>query len=392
MKVVIAQIGTDPGFFNANVEKISTAIDQAKKQNAELIIFPEGAVQGYTHMDLAFNSEFVLETRKSLEKIAATTAGITAIVGFLDLGSPEPGPDGKPVLYNSAAVISNGAIVTIRDKTLLPEYGIFSENRYFTPGTRTGLVDIAGKKVGIGICEDMWSAGYRQKVYPALIEQGADILVNLSASPFHVARQQERVEIIESIVSGSETAFLYCNLVGSYDGYDGEVVFDGQSMVWGKQNSLVAMAAAFKEELLVVDLETATSMPFSPRDEAAELYDALVLGIQEYFRRSGFERAYIGLSGGIDSALVAALATAALGAENVIGVTMPSHITSSETLSDAKQLATNLGIVCKERTIAPEYSAWLAEATDAHGKELHTLTRQNKQARIRGRDSNGVFE
>lgn len=384
MKVAVAQIGTDPGCFDYNIEKIIRAIKQAKTEGVKLLVFPEGAIQGYAHLDLVFSQTFLEATQAALQRIAASTEGITIIIGFVDFPSTATGPDGNPVIHNSAAVIQNGSIIAVRDKTLLPEYDIFSEYRYFTPGTRTGLVTIDDLQVGIGICEDLWATGYRTQVYPALIEAGADLLVNISASPFHAGKQQDRIHVIKDLILGKNVAFIYANLVGSYDGYDGEIVFDGQSMIWNADGNLVGVAPAFTEQLHCVELNNAPIVSYAPASETAEMYNALVFGIQEYFRRTGFARAFIGLSGGIDSALVACLCVTALGKDAVVGITMPSHVTSEETCADAHTLAKNLGIQIEERSIVSEFNAWRMQAESAHPQGVNSLTLQNKQARIRG--------
>jgi NAD+ synthetase len=385
MKIAVAQIKTDPGFYQENKRKILGYIDDARGKGAELVVFPELCVNGYAHMDLVFQSGFVEEGIQTVQEIAGSVSDVSVIVGFVDQECRGCGPAGKPVLSNSAAVLSGGRVIATRDKTLLPEYDIFSEQRYFTPGSRTGILSVGGRKTGIGICEDMWDQGYANEVYPNLLQGGAELLINISASPFHAGKRAERISVVSDILTNGSTPFVYANLVGAYDGYDGEVVFDGQSLVFNREGKLCAVGKAFEEQLLMVDVDTAPEVTdLSALSEAREIGQALILGIKDYFRRSGFSRAYVGLSGGIDSAVVATLCVDALGAEKVVGVTMPSHITSEGTLSDAHLLANNLGIRIEERPISSEYQAWLKEFQQSQAKAPQSLTRQNKQARIRG--------
>ena len=383
-RTAVAQITTYPGEFRKNQVKIVAALRAAREQQAGLVVFPELTIPGYAHLDLALRTEYVDANLRCLEELLPETADLTALIGFIDRDPAERGPNNQPVLYNSVAVIHNGELVAIRDKTLLPSYDIFYEERYYTPGTRRGIVEVAGLKLGIGVCEDLWSEGYSTKIYPQLIQAGADLLVNLSASPLHLAKLQERVQRIAEISKNHHLPFVYTNLSGSFDGYEGEIVFDGRSLVFDQAGQLVGLGATFAEDLFVVDFERAQPLLLSAYDEAEEIYGALVLGIREYFRRNGFQRAYLGLSGGIDSAIVAALAVEALGAANVIGVTMPSHITTDATRNDALLLAKNLGIRCDLRPILPEYQSWQNEFKESIGKEPLSLTKQNKQARIRG--------
>lgn len=381
MKIAAAQITTDPGKIKENAEKIKEYITRARSSGAALVVFPELCLPGYGHMDLVLQRAFVDLNRSMLEEVARAARGITAVVGFVDQEEGAP----KPRLYNSAAVLQDGAVAAVVDKTLLPAYDIFSELRYFSPGRQQGVVSAAGLRLGIGICEDLWDELYGRPVYQELLAARPDLLVNLSASPFNVGKLHERRAVIARARGAAAVPFIYANLVGSFDGYDGEVVFDGRSMIIDAAGRLTAFGRAFAEDLLVGDL-TAGAAVVTPDEgsEAAEIHDALILGIKDYFRRTGFAHAYIGLSGGIDSSLVAALAVRALGPDNVIGVTMPSHITSDETRSDALILARNLGIRCDIRPITAEYEVWENEFRRSMRREPQRMTKQNKQARIRG--------
>jgi NAD+ synthase (glutamine-hydrolysing) len=384
MKVAIAQIGTDPGNFTNNKSKILDYIERAKKLGAELVVFPEGALQGYAHLDLILKKDFLVEVKRHLAELAQMVEGITAVIGFVDQEVNELGPNDKPVLYNSLAIISDRKIKAIIDKTLLPEYDIFSEARYFTKGKRNSILQLSSTAIGLGICEDLWSEGYKQNIYEEHIKNKASLLVNASASPYNLGKDRERYDLISNITVKNSLPFIYANLVGSYDGYDGEVVFDGRSMVFNKHGKLCAMAKSFEEDLIIADIDSAKEIEFQEIEDDIELTKALILGIREYFRRTNLKTAYIGLSGGIDSALVVALCVMALGRDNVVAVTMPSHITSSETLNDSHLLAKNFGIRIDERSIKNEYLAWLNDFKEKFKIEPESLTKQNKQARIRG--------
>lgn len=383
MKIAIAQITTDPGKIEQNVQKIIHYIDRARAQGARLVVFPELAVPGYGIMDLAYNMRYVADNKTAVMSLAEHTKNIAVVAGFVDFEEKKTRAGGRPLLYNSAAVFDNGKFLGIQDKTLLPDYDIFYEERYFVSGRGRKVFEIDGQKIGVEICEDMWDQEYPVKVSQELIEKGASLLVNISASPFHIGKVPERDRNIRRFAKHN-VPFVYANLVGSFDGYDGEIVFDGRSMAYNREGELVAICKGFEEELHLLDTEDRTSIPLPSYDPDEELFDALVLGIKEYYRRNGFKRAYIGLSGGIDSAVVAALAVYALGKENVIGVTMPSHVTSSETKSDAILLAERFGMRCDERSIKEEYNAWLEGFKKSANREPESLTKQNKQARIRG--------
>lgn len=384
MRVAIAQITTDPGWFIENTEKIINYIGDARAAGAEAVVFPELAVSGYASMDLVYNDGFLKQSDESLVKIAAASSGITTLVGFIDYEADKVGPNGFPILFNSVAVIVDGEIVAKQPKTLLPHYDIFYESRYFSPGFNIGAIEIKGKKLGIGVCEDMWDRGYARKVYPPLIEDGAEILFAPSASPFNLEKFSERIKVISKLIAKCNAPLIFPNLVGAFDGYEGEVVFDGRSMTFNSKGELCYLAPAFVEDLVVLDTDNLKPIETPEFSEDEELFNALVFGIREYFRRNGFERAYIGLSGGIDSALVAALAVEALGEEKVIGVTMPSEITSNATRSDALKLSDNLKIRCDVRPISGEMKAWDSGFKDALKKDPEDVTSQNKQARIRG--------
>ncbi len=384
MKIAIAQITTDPGRLAANTAKIITHIDRARRAGAALVVFPELTIPGYGHMDLVLDKEFVAENLRCLEQIIQASTDIAVIVGFVDRERGTRTSSARRVLFNAAAVIENRQLLAVRDKTLLPHYDIFFERRYFQTARTQGIVKAAGKRLGVGICEDLWDEAYEQKVYPHLVAQGAELLVNISASPFHLNRFPERHRVVLNARGGARLPVVYANLVGAFDGYEGEIVFDGRSLVVAANGALIALGRGFEEELLLADLDSPETVAAEVEVETEELYRALVFGIREYFRRNGKHNAYIGLSGGIDSSVVAALAVAALGKAHVIGVTMPSHITSAETRTDAFRVANNLEIRCELRDISGEFKAWRREFEQRMGHLPQGLTEENKQARIRG--------
>ena len=384
MKIALAQISTRPGKIEENTAKIVSYIEQASAAGAELVVFPELAIPGYAIMDLAFSTSYIAENKNALDKIVAASKNIAVIVGFIDFDPTKKRAGNRPALYNCAAVIENGKLIGVQDKTLLPNYDIFFEDRYFSTARDTKVFKVKGETLGVQICEDLWDEDYPVKVTENLLKLKAEIIINISASPFNTGKLQERYRVISKLAQTHKTCFVYTNLVGSFDGFDGETVFDGQSLVLNKDADIIAQAQAFREELLVLDLSKAEKRALTPSSPEGEIHDALILGIRDFFGRLGVKKAYLGLSGGIDSAVVAALASEALGKENVIALTMPSHITSGETLNDAKKLAHNFGISLLERPIVSEYQAWLKEFTESNGQEPSKLTRQNKQARIRG--------
>ncbi len=390
-RVAVAQIATYPGQITANANKIIDAIREAKRHGAQLVVFPELAIPGYCSMDLLLSREYIAENIRALQKVREATEGITAIVGFVDTDLSKSGPNGRPILFNSAAIIHDGKIVSVQDKSLLPDYDIFFENRYFQPARERRVVDVGGVRLGTQICEDLWSNGYEIDPSRELKSQNPDLIVNLSASPFHIGKLPVRTDLLKKVVEQTGVPFVYANLVGSYDGFEGQIVFDGRSIILGADAIPKAMGKGFAEDLLIVDVfgPQAVALPVVP--EVEELFDALVLGIKDYFldggnpRKGRFAQAIIGLSGGIDSAVVAALAVEALGQEKVLGITMPSKFNSTETKSDAEILARNLGIRFKTSPIQEQTEACLSvfrEDPDVSALP-EDVSEENVQARLR---------
>jgi len=339
----MAQINSTVGDLQGNIEKIKQYLSDAKASGAELVVFPELAVTGYPPQDLLLENGFVEKNKQAiLQLIENNTVDIVAVVGFVAYKGKD--------LYNAAVVFQKNKLVRVVYKTLLPTYDVFDEDRYFkaTKGNEIQPVPvmIAGKKVrlGVEICEDLWDTDYEVKVTDLLVERGAELVVNVSASPFLVDKHLERHKLLVEKATKNKVPLFYVNLVGGQD----ELVFDGQSMAVDKTGSLVAFGRQFAEDLVLIDinLETGTGLAVEApvHDKVKEMFGALVLGIHDYFAKTGFEKAVVGLSGGIDSSVTAAIAAEALGHQNVIGVSMPSRFSSDHSKSDAQQLAENLGI------------------------------------------------
>lgn len=386
--VAVAQIKSKPGAVNENIEKVKEYISKSASSKAKLVVFPEATLTGYVCQDLFYDINFINSNLEALEKVVSFSKDfpdICIVLGFIDINTSKLSRGQKPRLYNSAAVIKNGELKAKVKKQLLPSYDIFDERRYFETGNESVCVNVDGVKVGVGVCEDLWAKDYEPQIYKELIEKGADVLVNISASPYYYGKLDSRLKQIDFALGEAKIPFIYSNLVGAYDGYDGEVLFDGRSLVYNSKRELTAIGKYLEEGLILCDVLNSSDVIEVSSPDISEMYDALVFGAREYFERCGFKKAIVGLSGGIDSALVAALLCEALGSKNVIGVTMPSHITSDETLSDAISLAKNLKMKFFTRPIRPEFETWLKEfKTSNDNKEPTSLTKQNKQARIRG--------
>ncbi|MDQ1383179.1 MAG: hypothetical protein QOG65_558, partial [Actinomycetota bacterium] len=398
-----AQLNVVVGDLEGNAAGILEAYDAAEAAGCDLVVFPELTVTGYPPEDLLLRPAFVAQAAETLDKIAARTARAAAVIGF-----PQAGRD----LHNAAAVCANGRVFGVYRKQLLPNYGVFDEQRYFVaPHEPPPLFNIAGVKVGVSICEDAWSpAG------PILTEAagGAELIVNLNASPYYAQRLVERETMLATRAADASVPILYANLVGGQD----ELVFDGASLVFDEQGMLIARGRQFETDLLVVDIdvrpafrkrqldprgrfesralpEIRVSDPHPPDERIAprveptlppvhEVYAALVLGTRDYVRKNGFNDVLIGLSGGIDSALVAAIATDALGAEHVTGVLMPSRYSSDHSISDAEALARNLAIRTFTIPIEPAHEAFEKMLAPAFAGTDPGLAEENVQARIRG--------
>jgi NAD+ synthase (glutamine-hydrolysing) len=368
MRLALAQINSVVGDIDGNAARVVRWLDQARAAEADLVLFPELVVTGYPPEDLLLRPGFVRAARHAVDSIAETTRGVTALVGAPHFD------EGK--LFNACFVLADGAVQRIYHKHHLPNYGVFDEARYFEEGDDRVLVEVAGTKVGLTICEDIWIPGP-----PAseLGRAGAELVANISASPFHVGKDREREEIVRQCALANERTVALCNAVGAQD----ELVFDGNSVVVDAQGKVLARAAGFEEELLVVDLPGAGRV--APQlGELEQMRLALELGLHDYVTKNGFGDVVIGLSGGIDSALTAALCVEALGPERVHGVSMPSRYSSEGTRGDAARLAESLGIDFREIAIEPMVEAYTGALHESFSGRESDLTEENLQARIRG--------
>ncbi len=383
MRILMAQINTKVGDLKGNTEKIISCMHQGRQRQANIILFPELALTGYTPEDMMLLPHFIDATMKSLEQIIHASAGITAIVGTL-----RSNPDvAEKSLFNSAAVIQDRALVGFQDKLLLPTYDVFSERRYFEPGYGTRVWNLYGYYVGITICEDLWQHSeflkfttYRRDPVEDLIPLSPDLVLNLSASPYSYGKIESRIKVGAKAAASLHCPVLLCNLVGGND----SLIFDGYSYYVDVLGGLAGIAKGFEEDLLLIDLDKNSSIPPFHRNKTEDLYKALVMGLRDYFQKSGFKKACLGLSGGIDSALVACLAAEALGKENVLGIYMPSRFSSESSFTDARQLADNLGIDLKEISIESPFSSYLELLAPSFAGKKQDVTEENIQARIRG--------
>jgi NAD+ synthase (glutamine-hydrolysing) len=406
MRVGLAQINTTVGDVWGNVEKMTDALKRATDSDAELVAFPELTIPGYPPEDLLMRPSFIEENMKALGEFAGQVPeGVAAAAGFVDLDTD---------LYNACAIVSGGEVLHRYHKRYLPNYGVFDENRYFREGSGAPMLDMGGTLVGISVCEDIWYPGG-----PAREQAlgGASVLLNISASPYHRRKGAFRERMLGVRASDYGCYVIFCNLVGGQD----ELVFDGHSVVFDPEGKLVARADQFGENLLIVDLYPERSLvqrlhdprprkenpqrpsqiveipgygsadlaPVEARvepslSEEGEVLEGLVLGLGDYFRKNGFSRAVLGLSGGIDSSLAAAVAVEALGSQNVTGVLMPSRYTSKGSNTDAAALAKNLGVDTQTIPIGPAFDAYRGMLEDAFKGLPEDVAEENLQSRIRG--------
>ncbi len=398
MKICLAQINPTVGDFEQNVKKICRFINTAKKKRADLIVFPEMCIVGYPPKDLLELSGFVDSNLKALEEVKKNVTGISAIVGFVDRNVGHRGKN----LYNAAAYINNKEIISRHYKSLLPTYDVFDEDRYFEPAHSISLAKISGRRSGISICEDAWGANvvwpgkiHHKDPVESMVRQGAEIIINISASPFTIGKQDERLKMLTSHAKKYNVPIVFVNQIGGND----DLVFDGNSLVINKKGVIVDKALSFEEDLLMVefkgpDISAGGSKPSSvgkrtqagaDEGEIESVYDALVLGTRDYVRKCGFKKAVIGLSGGIDSAVTAVIAARALGKGKVLGVTMPSGFSSKGSVKDSKALAKRLGIAFENIPIKSVYNAYTRTLSDMFTGLPFDVTEENLQARIRGK-------
>jgi NAD+ synthase (glutamine-hydrolysing) len=385
MRVTIGQINTINGDFDYNTASIIRAIEQAKRENSDLVVLPETCIQGYTSLDWFLDRDVQRCALDPLKKIVEATKGITAIVGTV---RPSNLPTGRR-LYNSAAVIRNQQLLGFADKTLLPEYDVFDDPRYFQPGAERHLFPLPEKSLGIAVCEDFWNdkTFWRERLYtndPAdeLIEMGAEVLVSINASPFNKGKMSQRCAMVSHRAMMAKIPIVFVNLVGGNDG----IIFDGASIVADARGKIILQAPPFEEFIGTVDLDCdVADKRCLPGDDIETIHDALVLGIRDYACKNGFKRAVLGLSGGIDSAVVAALACQAMGAENVLSVMMPSPYSSRSSIEDSVELGRRLGMPVIEHSISAAYDVLLKQMKlPPPSVENRSTAAENLQSRLRG--------
>ncbi len=385
MRIGFGQINTLVGDLAGNREKILHAYRTLVGQGAELVLFPELAVCGYPPRDLLFKRRFVPDVEESLTEIAAATGEVPALVGFVETN---PAPNGRS-FFNSAAWCQDGEVKICARKCLLPTYDVFDEDRYFEPAPAPVTCKWRDLNVGLTICEDLWANPrfafhHHHEFDPVetLAARGVDLLINISASPWHCGKTELRESFVGEAARKCGCPTLYCNAVGGND----ELIFDGRSLAAGRDGNLVAACAGFRESLAVVDIDAPSATPLHPtyrQREIEDIHDALALGLRDYVVKSGFEKVIVGLSGGIDSAVTAVLAVEALGPENVTGVALPSSVSSEHSRDDARGLAGNLGITFHELPVAAIVAA-AEEALAPLFKDLpRDATEENLQARSR---------
>ena len=411
LRIGLAQINPTVGDLKGNTQKILDYIGRARVLGVDLVAFPELAITGYPPEDLLLKPDFIQANLNCLQQIVEGARSITAVVGFVDSADD---------IYNAAAIIHDGTLAGVYHKMYLPNYGVFDENRYFQAGTDYPVFVLRGTVIGVNICEDIWYPAGPSEVQA--LAGGAEVIINISASPYHAGKGRSRERMLATRATDNVAIVAFCNLVGGQD----ELVFDGGSVIFDERGELVARARQFEEDLLVVDLNlqgvfrqrlhdprrrkeraarrgefevqridlageepSGKRLLLTPRQEARlerpeEIYRALVLGTRDYVHKNGFQQVVIGLSGGIDSSLTAAIAVDALGAENVTGVFMPSRYSSQVSLEDARQLAANLGIRFLIISIDQTFQAYLNMLAEPFSDTEPDVTEENVQARIRG--------
>ena len=382
MKLALAQINTTVGDFDGNLALLRTAYERGVAAGAELVVAPELAITGYPPRDLLLKSGFIEGNLVALKALAQSVGDTALVVGHVAANERQPG---RPAV-NAVSLLHQGHIVAKRAKTLLPTYDVFDEDRYFEPAKDNAPVEFKGRRLGLTICEDVWNDDafwpdrrYRSNPVDALVEQGAEILINVSASPWNLGKEAMRREMLASLAIKAQRPVVYCNAVGGND----ELVFDGGSLALNAAGEKLAAGPHFSEALVEVDLEGATQ-PAAELDSMELLHDALVLGVRDYLGKCGFGSALIGLSGGIDSAVTAALAVQALGAANVRGISMPSPYSSQGSLDDSEALTANLGIQYDVIPIHAGFEMMKASLEPIFGDRPEDVTEENMQARLRG--------
>jgi NAD+ synthase (glutamine-hydrolysing) len=381
MRIALSQINPTIGAFEKNTQKILSFLDRARKERADVVLFPELSLSGYPPEDLLLIPEFIDSLEPFFQKIIEATSGLLVFLGRPRKNFSEK----EKSCFNSCAIIQNAKLIGYYDKRLLPTYDVFDEKRFFEPGAEVKLIHHLGKTIGITICEDIWQHSevldhtkYHKDPVSEMQGLGLDLLVNLSASPYHFGKPKLRLEVCQKAAKTLQCSVLLCCQVGC----NTELIFDGNSLAVDEKGKVIGCGKSFEEDLVVIDLEK-KEMQEIVSDSTEDLYKALVLGVRDYFHKMGFKKACFGLSGGIDSAVVANIAKDALGKENVTAVMMPSRYTSAMSLQDAKALAANIGIdyrVVPIKKLHENYQELIAP----YGKTREGITDENLQARIRG--------
>ena len=380
MKIGFAQINPIVGDLRGNCELIISAYQRLAAAGAELVLTPELAITGYPPQDLVFKSRFVPENLAALDKLHAHVGNAPLVVGFVDRNQGR----GKP-FHNAAALLERGKPIRKTYKSLLPTYDVFDEDRYFEPATRVEPFEVQGRKIGVTICEDIWTDEYLPRplydIEPArsLVEQGAEIILNLSASPFRLGAPACRLEMIAAQARTYHRPICYCNAVGGND----QLIFDGNSIAVNASGDCIAQLAAFREDEKIVDTDSRNAINFREAKTPEQLFAALSLGLGDYCRKCNFRSAVLGLSGGIDSAVTAVIAVAALGAKNVTGVSMPSPYSSRGSVDDARNLARKLGIKFLEIPITEAFRIFKGQFKEIFKGLPENETEENMQPRLR---------
>lgn len=384
MKIGVLQLNATIGDFDANRQKLLAGYRQACEQGAEFVVAPELFLCGYPPRDLLLRHDFVEASLVSLAESAKSVGPVPLCVGYVDRNPIRPG---RP-LHNSAAILQDGQIVWQQPKSLLPTYDVFDEDRYFEPAKSTALYGFKGRKLGVTICEDIWNdedfwpeRKYRRDPVKELIKQGADLILNISASPWHVGKEQTRLAMLRRVAKDEGVPLVQVNVVGAND----ELIFDGHSVALDCRGEVVRLGKGFAEDLFVAEADGGKAIvELSWPAPEQQLFSALALGIRDYVRKCGFRSVVVGLSGGIDSALTAALAVEALGADKVLGVSMPARYSSSGSLTDAEALAKHLGVRYEMLPIEPAFKAMEAQLAKVFAGTQPNEAEENIQSRLRG--------
>jgi NAD+ synthase (glutamine-hydrolysing) len=395
MRIALAQLNPTSGDIEGNTARILAALDSAARQGADLLLTPEMALPGYCIGDLVEDAGFLAANERAMQRVAAAARDITAVVGFIDFDAAERNESGGIRKYNAAAVVRNGVVLQRAHKTLLPSYRYFDDKRFFSQARTREPVSIllssgASVQLGVSICEDLWDRYYPIKPLAELAAKGADVLININASPFCPGKREERDAVIRERIRQLGKPLVYINTTGAADNGKNIIPFDGESLVYDADGRLLAIGRQFAEELLIVDLDLGprddrrTTVALPPVDRDREMYDALVMALGDYMRKTGFSRAIVAVSGGIDSALALAIAVDALGADQVAACNMPSRFNTDATRSIAERLAGALGVAY---TVIPiqELDEHVREVFEQHAHPIaQGFTRENLHARIRG--------